>query len=211
MDSEIIAYFSKIDQWKKELLELRTIILSCPLEEKYKWRIPCYTFENKNVIGISILKDGACLSFFKGVLLANKEGILIKPGENSQSGRLIKFKSVEQILSKKAIIRSYILEAIEIERTGMKIELKKTSDYEIPSELENVFGENEKFHIAFKALTPGRQRGYLLHFAGAKQSQTRQSRIIKAMPRIMDGKGIHDCICGLSNKMPRCDGSHKNI
>lgn len=147
--------------------------------------------------------------FLKGALLNDADGILTKMGENTQAARVIKFTSVKEIKKLKAILKTYIFEAVEIEKAGLKVEPKKQSEYIIPEELQNQFKLKPDFKKAFDALTPGRQRGYLLYFSDSKQSKTREARIEKYLPRIMNGKGINDCVCGLSKKMPNCDGSHK--
>ena len=211
MGLEVNNYFNNIKNRKEELLALRCITLSCKLTETLKWKAACYTYEGKNITILGILKDAVILSFFKGVLLKDKNQLLIKPGQNSQSARYLKFDSLEEIARKKFLIKSYLLEAIENEKSGKKVVFKKVSNDDFPEELEAVFKKDQKFQDAFLALTPGRQRGYLLHFSGAKQSKTRLSRIEQARPKVMLGKGIHDCICGLSKIGGRCDGSHRKL
>lgn len=170
---------------------------------------PCYTYDNKNIVVFHDFKDYCAISFFKGVLLIGPNNILIQPTENSQAGRQFQFTDISEIEKLESTIQEYIKEPIEIEKVGLKIEYKKTTEFDIVDELQDIFETNSEFKFAFEALTPGRQRGYLLHFSFAKQSQTRISRIKKYMDRIFDGKGIHDCVCGHSNRMPNCDGSHK--
>lgn len=210
MLKEVEDYLESVGKWQKELRQLRRIILSAGLTETYKWRQPCYTYNKKNVVMIGEFKDYCLISFFKGVLLKDEVNILVALTKNIQAERIIKIRNLEQIKELEDIIYNYIIEAIEIENSGVKVEMKDTTDYEVPDELVNMFREIPEFKEAFKQLTPGRQRGYLLHYAGAKQSKTRASRIEKSMDRVFAGKGLQDCICGHSKKMPRCDGSHKN-
>jgi len=144
-------------------------------------------------------------------LLQDTQDILKSPGENTQSGRQIRFTNLQEIVEMESILKAYIFEAIEVEKAGLKVKLKKTSEYDIPEELQNKLDEDPAFKTAFESLTPGRQKGYLLYFSAAKQSKNRESRIENYKPRILDGKGFHDCVCGLSKRFPTCDGSHKNI
>lgn len=182
----------KVHNWTQELPLLREIVLDCGLIEELKWSVPCYTFEGNNVVIVSAFKEYCSISFFKGVLLKDTNKILSKQGENSQSGRLLKFTNVQQIIELKSVIKEYIHEAIDVEKAGLKIEFKDVSDYAIPEELENKFAEHLSFKDAFYSLTQGRQKGYLLHFSQPKQSQTRVARIEKAIPQIMIGKGLND-------------------
>ena len=182
----------KVHNWTEELETLREIVLESGLKEELKWGVPCYTFEENNIAIVSAFKEYCSISFFKGVLLKDANGILSKQGENSQSGRLVKFTDVEQIIEKEAILKDYIAEAIEIEKAGLKVEYKDVSEYEIPEELQNKLDANESFKNAFHALTPGRRKGYILHFSQPKQSATRESRIEKSMPQIFLGKGLND-------------------
>ena len=211
MDSRIDAFMEKQSLWAGELQLLREIPLECGLEETLKWRQPCYTFKGKNILIIGSFKDFCCLSFFKGVLLKDSEGILKQQGENTQSARIVPFTNVSEITKLKPILKAYVFEAIEIEKSGLKVEYRQPEEMEFPKELEQAFQKDVAFESAFKNLTPGRQKGYLLFISGAKQSDTRVSRIEKHRSRIMAGKGIHDCVCGHSQKMPSCDGSHKYI
>jgi uncharacterized protein YdeI (YjbR/CyaY-like superfamily) len=188
----IEKFFSSADKWRDEMVALRAIVREFPLEEAFKWRQPCYTVNNGNVVVISAFKEYAALSFFKGALLTDPSRILISPGENTQSGRQIRFTSVEQIVEMEPIIRDYISEAIENEKAGLQVEQKKTEDYPVPDELQAKLDELPDFRAAFEALTPGRQRGYLVYFAAAKQSKTRAARIEKLVPQIMAGKGLLD-------------------
>ncbi len=211
MNNIIDEYYNQAPLWQKEMQILRSIALDCNLNEEWKWKQACYTFQNKNIFIISDFKNYCALNFFKGALLSNTENILIKAGENSQAGRQLRFTSVKEIVENEAIIKAYIFEAIEIEKAGLEINYKKTEEFDVPKELQEFFSKDQKFEKAFKNLTPGRQRGYLLFFSAAKQSKTKSERIEKYVGRIMNGKGIHDCVCGLSKKMPNCDGSHKEL
>ena len=181
----------KVHNWTAELTELRRIVLDCGLKEELKWGVPCYTFNGANVLMVSALKNYCALSFFKGVLLQDARGLLQKPGENSQSDRLFRFTKVEDILRLAPTIKEYIYEAIEIEKAGLKVTFKKELE-PIPTEFQEVLDADPALKAAFDALTPGRKRGYILYFSGAKQSKTRTSRVKKYIPKIMEGKGFHD-------------------
>lgn len=209
MNPQVDDFFSRTTKWHNELQALRGILLDCGLTESYKWRVPCYTLNNANIALIHGFKDYFAIAFFKGALLSDPEKILIQQTENVQSGRQIRFKSIKEVYELEAVIKAYVFEAIEGEKAGLKVKQKTTNEFEVPEELTIVLGENPTLKKAFEALTPGRQRGYLLHFAQPKQSNTRISRIEKCIPRIMTGKGLNDCICGHSKRMPNCDGSHK--
>jgi uncharacterized protein YdeI (YjbR/CyaY-like superfamily) len=211
MNPKVDEFLSKAKRWQQEMEQLRIILLDCQLTEELKWRQPCYTFQNTNIILIGGFKEYCTLSFFKGVLLSDSENLLEAPGENSQSVRMIKFRNVQEIREKESVLKAYVYEAIEVEKAGLKVELKESSDLEFPEELLQKFADNPTFQKAFESLTPGRQRGYNLFFTAAKQSQTRTNRIEKYFPQILGGKGINDCTCGMSKKYPICDGSHKNI
>ncbi|UIR57499.1 YdeI/OmpD-associated family protein [Sphingobacterium sp. SRCM116780] len=208
---KVDEYVNKATKWQDEIIILRRIVLDCQLTEELKWRIPCYTYNNSNVLLINSFKDYCEIGFFKGVLLSDEHAFLISHGENSQSSRSIQFTNVQDILDKEVILKAYIFEAIEVEKAGLKVELKKTEDFFVPAEFEEKLKEDKALKTAFEALTPGRQRAYLLYFAAPKQSKTRLSRIEKSVPLIMMGKGLTDCLCGLSKRMPYCDGSHKYI
>lgn len=210
MNSNVDAYLEKLKNFRVEIEALRAVVLECGLTEVYKWRAPCYTFNNTNILILGTFKEYCVLSFFKGALLKDENNLLVKPGENSQSTMMFKFTEVSEITKLKATIKAYIYEAIEVEKAGLKVALKKHSDIEFVEELMTMLDENTALKSAFNALTPGRQRAYNLFFSGAKQSKTRVSRIEKYIPRILDGKGINDCVCGLSRRMPNCDGSHKH-
>ncbi|MEO1527263.1 MAG: YdeI/OmpD-associated family protein [Planctomycetota bacterium] len=207
---EVTAFLKSIESWKRELTALRKIARDCGLNEDWKWRQPCYTHEGRNIAILSHLKSYCAISFFNGALLSNEHGRLVAPGKNSQFTRLIKFTSVAQILEAEPVLRDCIAEAIDVEKSGRKVETKPVSEYEVPDELRAKFDEDPAFRVAFESLTPGRRKGYLLHFTGAKQSKSRAARIEKYTRRIMDGKGIRDCVCGHSARFPSCDGSHKD-
>lgn len=203
--------FLSTAKWQKEMVQLRSIVLECELIEELKWRQPCYTYKDGNILLIGGFKDYCTLSFFKGVLLSDTNALLVKPGENSQTVRMMKFTDVKEILDLKSVIKTYIYEAIEVEKSGVKVDFKESKALTLPDELLLRFDQNPEFKSAFEALTPGRQRGYNLYFSAPKQSKTREARIEKYVPRILNGKGIHDCVCGHSKKMPNCDGSHNHF
>ena len=211
MNEQVNKYINRLEKWQAELTELRKIILDSGLQEDYKWMHPSYSENGKNIVLINKFKDYCAILFHKGALLKDKENILIQQTENTQSARQIRFTDLTEIQELEPIIKEYIKEAVKVERSGIKLQKKKTSDYEIPIELEQKFEENTGFEKAFKNLTAGRQRGYLLHFAKPKQSKTRISRIENSIVRIFDGYGLTDCTCGLSKRKPNCDGSHKQL
>lgn len=211
MKEEINQFVNQQKVWGKEAQKLREIALDCGLNEELKWKTPCFDFNESNVAIIGCFKDYCSLSFLKGVLLQDSEHVLVSPGPNSQSVKYWKFYSLEEIIASESVIKRYLFEAIEIEKLGLKEDLKKSSEVTFVDELKEKMRNDKKFKTAFLGLTPGRQRGYNLFFEGAKQSKTRISRIEKYESRILNGKGINDCVCGLSKKMPGCDGSHKFI
>ncbi|WP_286757188.1 YdeI/OmpD-associated family protein [Roseivirga sp. UBA838] len=182
----------KVHQWSQELQKLRSIALECGLTEESKWGVPCYTYHGANVAMISAFKDYCSLSFFKGALLKDKYQILEKPGPNSQAARLFKFTNLEQILQAEDSIRLYLFEAIEVEKKGLKVDMQAKDQLDYPDELQAKFKDMPELKTAFEALTPGRQRGYIIHFSQPKQSKTRLARIEKLIPKIMDGKGFFD-------------------
>ncbi len=181
----------KVNKWPDELKALRAIALQCGLTEELKWGVPCYTFQQNNVAIVSAFKEYAALSFFKGSLLNDTHKLLDKPGKSSQAARLIRFTNVREIIKKEAILKAYIFEAMEVEKAGLKVAFKKNPE-RVPEEFQKTMTENPVVKAAFEALTPGRQRGYIIHFSQPKQSKTRVSRIEKCIPRILDGKGLHD-------------------
>lgn len=211
MNRQVSDLINHSDRWKEEMQLLRAYLLDCGLEEEYKWRQPCYTFNGNNVIIIGNFKNYCCLSFFKGVLLQDEHKKLESPGENSQSVRLMKYTNAEDIAKNEQLIKSYIFEAIEVEKAGLKVDTSKKKEEALPEELIQKFNQDDKFRAAFEGLTPGRQRAYLMFFNQAKQSKTKVDRINKYEKRILMGKGMNDCICGLSKRMPNCDGSHKQL
>lgn len=211
MNSDVDAYLDRVEKWRDVLASLRAIILACGLEEAWKWRSPCYTIHGRNVIILGALKESCVLGFFKGALLKDAQGILIKPGENTRAARQIRFTGVEEIRALEPVLRAYIQEAVALEEAGRTIDFEKDREVPTPEELQRRFDDDPALEAAFSALTPGRQRAYLLHFSAAKQSTTRLARIEKMRPRILDGKGLNDCVCGLSRKLPACDGSHKEL
>ena len=210
MNPQVDIYLSSLKKWQTEMEHLRQIMLDNKLTETLKWTKPCYMHAEDNIAIIYNLKDCFALSFMKGALLKDTHNILLKPGENSRHGRWIKFTTLQEINKLKPIIKAYIKEAIKIEKAGLKIE-KNTAPLIYPEELNIVFANNKTLHKAFLALTPGRQRGYNLYFTAAAQSKTRTTRIEQYTQRILNGKGINDCVCGLSKRMPQCDGSHKYL
>jgi uncharacterized protein YdeI (YjbR/CyaY-like superfamily) len=192
MNPKVDGYIRKSKQWQEELQKLRAIILDSPLTEEVKWRVPCYTFQGSNVLFIGRFKESCVLSFVKGVLLKDAKGILVQQTENSQSVRVIRFTTVQQIVELEPVLKTYISQAIEVERAGLKVKLKKITEFKIPEELQTKLDELPALKTAFKALTPGRQRAYILHFSAAKQSKTRESRVEKCIQQILNGKGLDD-------------------
>ena len=192
MNPKVDFYFKKAKNWQKELGRLRKIILGCQLTEELKWGVPCYTFEKRNIVLIHVFKEYCALLFFKGALLNDANGILIKQTKNTQAARQIRFTNVREIVEMETILKAYIYEAIEVEKAGLKVKFKKTSEFRIPEEFQNRLDEMPALETAFDALTPGRQRAYILYFSAPKQSKTRESRVKKCMPHILNGKGLND-------------------
>ena len=192
MNPKVDGYLRKSKHWQDELQKLRQIILDCQLTEEVKWRVPCYTVQGRNVLFIGRLKESCVLSFVKGVLLKDPKRILVQQTENSQSVRVIRFSNVQQIVELEPVLKAYIHEAIEVEKAGLKVKLKKISEFAVPDELRARLNANAALKTAFAALTPGRQRAYILHFSSAKQSKTRASRVEKCVKRILAGKGLDD-------------------
>ena len=189
---KVDEYLSRVTNWQLELAELRRVLLASPLTEEVKWRVPCYTYQGKNIIAINSMKDCVACGFFKGALIEDPHGILEIPGENTQYGRYVRFTSIAQIKELEPILQEYILKAIEIELSGRELPRRQTEDYPLAEEFQTRLEEDPALAAAFERLTPGRQRGYLLHFAAPKQSKTRAERVEKAIPRIMAGKGPMD-------------------
>ncbi|RXM39103.1 hypothetical protein BOQ62_13585 [Chryseobacterium sp. CH21] len=192
MNPKVNFFFENAGQWQEEFEKLRTIALSTELVEDLKWGCPCYTYEGKNIFLIHGFKEYCALLFFKGALMKDPDHILIQQSKNVQAARQARFTNVEQINDLEEVLRSYMFEAVEIEESGAKVEMKKTKEFEITEEFQSKLDENSALQEAFKALTPGRQRAYLLHFSSAKQSKTREARIEKCIPQIMDGIGLND-------------------
>jgi uncharacterized protein YdeI (YjbR/CyaY-like superfamily) len=192
MNPNINFFFDKAKQWQKEFEKLRTIALDTGLEEELKWGCPCYTYRGKNIFLIHGFKEYCALLFFKGALLNDTHTILIQQTENVQGARQIRFTDLQEITDLEKIIKTYMYEALEVEKAGLKVELKETREFEIPEEFQNKLGENSLLKTAFESLTPGRQRAYLLYFSSAKQSKTRETRIEKYIPLILEGKGLND-------------------
>ena len=191
MNSKVDEHINQSKQWKSEMNALRTIILDCQLAEDFKWGKPCYSFQGKNIVIIQGFKEYFVLLFFKGGIMKDSKHLLVKMGENTQAGRQMRFENVQDILDKKSIIKDYIFEAVEIEERGEKVEIKKEAT-PIPEEFQIKLNENPELKSAFESLTPGRQRAYLFHFSATKQSKTRESRIEKSIPNILDGKGMNE-------------------
>ncbi|NND09062.1 MAG: hypothetical protein HKN87_22040 [Saprospiraceae bacterium] len=181
----------KVNDWQQELQELRSLILDVGLTEELKWGAPCYTYDGKNILMLSALKESATVSFFKGSLMKDDHGLLVAPGKNSQAARYLKITDAPQVSEWATIIKAYILEAVEIEKAGLKVPFKKNPE-PIPIELENRLNEDPNLNAAFMGLTPGRQRGYIIYFSAPKQAKTREARIEKCIGKILNGEGLHD-------------------
>ncbi len=192
MNSKVDEFLSRSQKWQEEYKKLRTIVLDCGLTEELKWGVPCYTFEKSNVVLMHGFKDYCALLFVKGALLKDAKGILITQTENVQAGRQIRFTSVRDIVELEPILKDYINEAIEVEKAGLKVDYKKTTEFTIPEEFQNKLDKEPELKTAFNTLTPGRQRAYLLFFSAPKQSKTRETRVDKYMPQILRGKGLND-------------------
>ena len=192
MNPKVDFYFNKAGKWQEELEQLRIIVLDCGLTEELKWGVPCYQFENSNIVLIHVFKEYCAMLFFKGALLYDAKGILIQQTENVQAARQIRFTNIKEIVKLKPILKAYIYEAIEVEKAGLKVVLKKTTQFTMPEEFQKQLDKKIALKKAFEALTPGRQRAYLLHFAAPKQSKTREARIEKSTPQILEGKGLND-------------------
>ena len=192
MNPKVDWYFDKAGKWQEEVERLRKTVLDCHLTEELKWGCPCYTFQDNNIVLIHVFKEYCALLFFKGALLDDPNGILVQQTENVQAARQIRFANIREIFDMEPIVKSYIYEAIEVEKAGLKVNFKKTAQFTMPEEFQNKLDGNPALKTAFESLTPGRQRGYLLYFSSAKQSKTRRSRIEKYMPQILIGKGLND-------------------
>ncbi|TKH06684.1 hypothetical protein FC682_04210 [Peribacillus simplex] len=192
MNPKVDEFLGKAKKWKEEYETLRNIVLDCELTEEFKWMHPCYTFEKKNIVLIHGFKEYCALLFHKGALLKDTHGILIQQTENVQGARQIRFTNLQEIVATETILKAYIHEAIEVEKAGLEVNFKKNEEFIIPEELQNKFDEIPALKTAFEALTPGRQRAYILHFSQPKQSKTRESRVEKCMQNILNGKGLKD-------------------
>ncbi len=192
MNPKVDWFFNKATKWQEEYDRLRMIVLDCGLTEELKWGCPCYTFEDSNIVLIHGFKEYCALLFMKGALLKDAKGILIQQTENVQAARQIRFTNLEEIVKMESTLKAYIKEAIKVEKAGLKVPLKKASEFSMPEEFKNVLDATPKLKKAFYALTPGRQRGYLLYFSAAKQPKTRESRVEKYVQKILDGKGLED-------------------
>jgi uncharacterized protein YdeI (YjbR/CyaY-like superfamily) len=192
MNPKVDWYFTKAKQWREEIEKLRVIALDCGLTEELKWGCPCYTLGKSNVVLIHTFKEYCAYLFFKGALMSDPDGLLVQQTKNVQAARQIRFTGAAEISKMKAMLKRYIKEAIKVEESGAKVELKKTKEFEMPEEFEHKLKTHPALKKAFAALTPGRQRGYLLHFSSAKQAATRESRIEKNIPKILKGKGLDD-------------------
>ncbi|MDP4262420.1 MAG: YdeI family protein [Bacteroidota bacterium] len=192
MNPKVDFYFDKAKKWQEEIRKLRMIILDCGLNEELKWGCPCYTFRKTNIVLIHVFKEYCAVLFFKGALLKDTNGILIQQTGNVQAARQVRFTSVKEIARVERILKAYIYEAIEVEKAGLKVKLKKTSDFTIPEEFQTKLNRNPALKTAFKALTPGRQKAYIFYFSQPKQSKTRESRVEKCIQQILNGKGLND-------------------
>jgi uncharacterized protein YdeI (YjbR/CyaY-like superfamily) len=192
MNAKVDFFFNKAKKWREEFEKLRTIVLDCWLIEELKWGCPCYTFQTGNIVLIHGFKEYCALLFFKGALLNDTDGILIRQTKNVQAGRQIRFTNVREIIEMKSILKDYIHEAIEVEKAGLKVKMKKTSDFTIPEEFQNKLDKIPALKTAFTALTQGRQRAYIFYFSQPKQSKTRESRVERYVQQILNGKGLND-------------------
>jgi len=192
MNPKVDWYFEKNEKWQKETRKLRTIILDCGLTEELKWGCPCYTYESRNVVLIHVFKEYCAVLFFKGALLADPDGILIQQTENVQAARQVRFTNIKEVKERERILKTYIYEAIEVERAGLQVKLKKTKDFKIPEEFQTKLDKMPSLKKAFDSLTPGRQRGYIFHFSQPKLSKTREARVEKYLKQILSGKGLDD-------------------
>ncbi len=211
MNPEVTKKYESETRWKQEMKLLREIVLESWLEEELKWNQACYTLNGKNVLIVSSFKPHCALNFIKWSLIQDTENLLTKPWEHTQGGRQMRFTDIQEIQDNVQFIKKYIQESIEIEKSGKEIEFTKLSELEVPDELKEFFDNDPEFKIAFESLTLWRQKAYLMFIGAAKQSSTRTDRIKKYLPRILAWKWMHDCVCGHSQKMPSCDGSHKNF
>lgn len=201
-------WFLAADRWHAELRELRRIVLSCGLQETFKWRQPCYTAADRNIVILGSMKGHCVLTFFKGALVDDPSGLLEEGGPNSRAVRVLRCTSVDTILAVEPAIRALIASAVQVEQSGRKVEGPRAAP-ELVAELRERLAADDAFRAAFDALTPGRRRAYALHFGQAKRAASRVARIDRCTPRILAGKGLDDCVCGLTRRPPGCDGSHR--
>jgi len=192
MNPKVDFYFTNARKWQEEFEKLRNVILDCGLTEELKWGCPCYTYEKTNIVLIHGFKEYCALLFFKGALLNDDKGILVQQTKNVQAARQIRFTSVREIVKLKPTLKAYIQQAIEVEKAGLKVNFKKATEFTVPEEFQNRLDKDRALKTAFYALTPGRQRAYILHFSAPKQSKTREARVEKCMPQILKGKGLND-------------------
>jgi len=192
MNPKVDFYFSKAQKWQEAVEQLRIIVLDCGLTEELKWGVPCYTFQNSNIVLIHVFKEYCALLFFKGALLSDTHGILVQQTKNVQAARQIRFTNVREIVKLKPVLKAHIYEAIEVEKAGLKVKLKETAEFPFPEEFQKKLDGSPALKAAFEALTPGRQRGYSLYFSAPKQSKTRESRVEKSIKQILNGKGLND-------------------
>ncbi|WP_114939578.1 YdeI/OmpD-associated family protein [Mucilaginibacter endophyticus] len=192
MNPKVDFYFNEAEKWREEIAQLRLIALDCGLTEELKWGCPCYTYRESNIVLIHVFKEYCAFLFFKGALLSDTHQILIQQSENVQAARQIRFTNVEEVTERRSILKAYIYEAIEVEKAGLKVILKKTEDFVVADEFQSKLDSIPALKAAFEALTPGRQKAYLLHFSQPKQSSTREARVEKWMPQILNGKGLND-------------------
>ena len=211
INPKVDAFIADAAAWNEELSCLRNFLQDTLLTEEFKWGVPCYTYQKNNVVLIHGFKHYCAILFVKGALLSDSEKVLVRQSEETQASRQIRFTNVQEIIKLEPVIKSYVYEAIEIEKAGLKVEFTQSKNLEFSEELLAKFESDAAYKTAFLALTPGRQRAYNLHFNDAKQTATRLSRIEKTAFRVLRGKGLTDCVCGLSKKMPGCDGSHKSL
>ena len=192
MNPKVDFYFNKAKKWQEEIEKMRTIALNCGLTEELKWGCPCYTFQKNNIVLIHTFKEYCAFLFFKGALLDDSHGILVQQTENVQSARQVRFTDISEIVEQESALKAYIYEAVEVEKAGLKVELKKTEEFTVSHEFQYKLDRIPALKTAFEALTPGRQKGYLLYFSQAKQSKTREARVEKYIPQILEGKGLDD-------------------
>ena len=191
-NSAVDFYFIKNEQWQKEITRLRSIILDCNLQEELKWGCPCYTSGGANIVLIHVFKEYCAVLFFKGALLKDDDQILIQQTKNVQAQRQVRFTSMQEVVKKESLLKQYIYQAIEVEKAGLKVELKKSSEFAVAEEFQKKLNSHPALKAAFKKLTPGRQRAYLLYFSAPKQPKTREGRVEKSIPLILAGKGLND-------------------